>query len=112
MIENKNIEIKGIIFNQNLDENISKRIRKSASDIFLNKGFCPEIKLEKTNGKSTGVGIFLFTNYLGSDCLGKRGLSSEKVGEIASENLIGELNTKIRITSYNVCYTKLLRPIN
>ncbi|MBA2862736.1 RNA 3'-terminal phosphate cyclase [Methanococcus maripaludis] len=100
LIENKSIELKGIIFNQNLDENISKRIRKSASDILLNKGFCPEIKLEKTNGKSTGVGIFLFTNYIGSDCLGKRGIPSEKVGKIASENLIEELDTKMAIDSH------------
>uniref|UniRef100_A9A7D8 RNA 3'-terminal phosphate cyclase n=1 Tax=Methanococcus maripaludis (strain C6 / ATCC BAA-1332) TaxID=444158 RepID=A9A7D8_METM6 len=100
LIENKNIEIKGIVFNQNLDENISKRIRKSAIDELLHNGFCPEIMLEQTNGKSTGVGIFLFSNYIGSDCLGKRGLLSETVGKIASENLTEELDTKMAIDSH------------
>ncbi|WP_459202303.1 RNA 3'-terminal phosphate cyclase [Methanococcus sp. CF] len=100
LIENENIDIKGIIFNQNLDETISKRIRKSASDILLNSGFYPEIRLEKTKGKSSGVGIFLFSNYVGSDCLGKKGLLSETVGKIASENLIEELNTKMAIDSH------------
>nr|WP_196793267.1 RNA 3'-terminal phosphate cyclase [Methanococcus maripaludis] len=100
LIENKNIEIKGVVFNQDLDENISKRIRKSASDILLNKGFCPEIKLENREGKSTGVGIFLFNKYIGSDCLGKKGLLSETVGKIASEDLLEELGTKMAIDSH------------
>nr|WP_181508504.1 RNA 3'-terminal phosphate cyclase [Methanococcus maripaludis] len=100
LIENENIEIKGIVLNQNLDENISKRIRKSASDELLNSGFCPEIKLEKTNGESAGVGIFLYTNYIGSDCLGKKGLLSEAVGKTASEKLLEELTTKMAIDSH------------
>ncbi|WP_292460584.1 RNA 3'-terminal phosphate cyclase [Methanothermococcus sp.] len=98
--KSKNKFVEGIVFNQNLDENIPRRIRKSAIDILMKNGYMPNIKIENTKGISTGVGIFLKCGTIGAHCLGERGLRSEMVGKIAVENLLKELKTGMALDKY------------
>jgi RNA 3'-terminal phosphate cyclase (ATP) len=92
--------VEGIVFNQNLDGNIPRRIRKSAIDLLMKNKFTPNIKIENTKGLSTGVGIFLKCGTIGAHCLGERGLRSEMVGKIAVENLLNELKTGMALDKY------------
>ncbi|WP_048058114.1 RNA 3'-terminal phosphate cyclase [Methanothermococcus okinawensis] len=98
LTNNKYVE--GIVFNQNLDESISKRIRKSATDVLMKNGYMANIKIENTKGISTGVGIFLKCGTVGAQCLGERGLRSEMVGKIAVENLLSEIKTGMALDKY------------
>ncbi|ABR55437.1 RNA-3'-phosphate cyclase [Methanococcus vannielii SB] len=100
LIENTSKKINGIIFNQNIDESVSNRIKKSAFDELMKYGYDSRINIENTTGKSTGVGIFLWNNFLGSDFLGKKGISSEKVGKRAVDQLIREIDTKMAIDNH------------
>lgn len=93
LVEHSGNRVEGIVFNQNLSEDIPRRIRKSAIDVLMKNNHIPNIKIENTNGSSTGVGISLWCGTLGTDVLGERGLRSETVGKMAAENLINELKT-------------------
>ncbi len=93
-------KVEGIVFNQNLSEDIPRRIRKSAIDVLMKNNYIPNIKIENTNGSSTGVGISLWCDTLGTDVLGERGLRSETVGKMAAENLINELKTGMALDKY------------
>lgn len=89
----KLITVEGVCFSQNLPDHICKRISHTAKKMFLDG----EVKIycDRTDGPSTGTGICLISRYektiLGADCLGEKGLSSEKVGEQAARNLICEM---------------------
>jgi len=98
---NKNSKIvEGIIFNQNLDAQISKRIRSSATQLLMKYGFIPNIKIENIKGSSTGVGIFLKYGSLGSSMLGEKGVRAEIVGANAVENLLKEIKSGMALDKY------------
>lgn len=92
--------VEGIVFNQNLDEQIAKRVRKSTINILAKKNKIPNIKIENTKGTSSGIGIFLKCDTIGSDGLGERGIRAEIVGKIAAENLLNEMKTSMAFDKY------------
>jgi RNA 3'-phosphate cyclase len=87
------ITVEGTCFSQNLPDHICKRISHTSKKMFLDRDL--NIYFDRRDGPSTGTGICLFARYektvLGADCLGEKGLSSEKVGEQAARNLICEM---------------------
>ncbi|WP_026152880.1 RNA 3'-terminal phosphate cyclase [Methanocaldococcus villosus] len=83
-------EVFGIAYVQNLKEEIARRMRKRAVDLLNKYGFQPNIKVEVSKGISTGAGIFLSNDTIGSSYLGEKGLRAEIVAERATENLLKE----------------------
>jgi len=87
------ITVEGVCFSQNLPDHICKRMSHTAKKLMLDKDL--KISYDLREGPSTGTGICLFARYektiLGADCLGEKGLSSEKVGEQASRGLTLEM---------------------
>jgi RNA 3'-terminal phosphate cyclase len=62
---------------------------------------CVRIDLDQDNGPSTGAGVVLAARYenglVGASCLGERGLSAEKVAELAVQRLRGELDASLDV---------------
>ena len=87
--------IEGKAFAQNLPEHIPQRMGAAARRKFLAEKV--RIRSERTQGASTGAGVFLMAVYqdalLSGDALGERGVPAEKVGEAASQALRLEMES-------------------
>ncbi len=95
--ETKNI--KGISFISNLPEHILKRMKDSALKKLLD--YDVKIKEEVKPSFSPGTGIMLWTDtLLGSSCLGEKGISAERIGENAANNLLQEIKSGATIDVY------------
>jgi len=95
--ETKNIN--GTAFISNLPEHILKRIKNSALKKLIE--YDVKIKDETSPSFSPGAGITLWTDtLLGASCLGEKGLSAEKVGENAANNLLLEIKSGATLDVY------------
>lgn len=92
-------KISGTAFISALPEHILKRMKDAALKKLL--GYDVKIKNEITNSLSPGVGITIWTDtLLGSSCLGEKGVSAEKVGENAANNLLEEIKSGATLDVY------------
>ncbi|XRO77782.1 RNA 3'-terminal phosphate cyclase [Methanocaldococcus sp. 10A] len=92
--------VEGIAYVQNLDENIARRMRKKAVDLLNKVKLQPKIKIECSKGFSTGAGIVLWNDTLGSSCLGEKGLRAEIVAERAVNELLKERESGMALDKY------------
>lgn len=95
-------EIKGISHVSNLPNKIAKRMKHTAllklvehKDVQITEEHFPQ---GQDPAMGAGAGIVLWGNYentiLGANGLGERGLPAEKVGNMAVENLLSEMNSQ------------------
>ncbi|XRP97419.1 RNA 3'-terminal phosphate cyclase [Methanocaldococcus sp. 16A] len=92
--------VEGLAYVQNLDENIARRMRKKAVDLLNKEKLHPNIKIECSKGFSTGAGIVLWNDTLGSSCLGEKGLRAEIVAERAVNELLKERECGMALDKY------------
>ncbi|MEM2715636.1 MAG: RNA 3'-terminal phosphate cyclase, partial [Candidatus Thermoplasmatota archaeon] len=89
-------EIEGIVHISNLPMQISERIKKSAEETLKNR-FQANIKIEKYDTISPGVGLVLWSKpkILGADCLGEKGRPAEEIGRFTAKKLIEEIEAGV-----------------
>lgn len=85
--------IKGISHSSNLPEHVAQRQSRAAKKLLESRGIECDIAVCSKDEISTGSGITLWSNYSGVSHLGKKGLPAEKVGEMAAERMIVNLNS-------------------
>lgn len=92
--------VSGISHCSNLPEHVAKRQANSATELLQNAGFDCDVKTDCTNYRSTGSGITLWSGFAGSVSLGKKGTSSEKVGQNAAREMRENLNSKAGVDTH------------
>ncbi len=92
--------VEGIAYVQNLDENIAKRMRKKAVDLLNKAKLSSNIKIKCSRGFSTGAGIVLWNDTLGSSYLGEKGLRAEIVAETAVNKLLKYKESGMALDEY------------
>ena len=99
-------EINGIVHIANLPDHISKRMKHAALKIVVKNNIQSFIRVNKTTSFSPGTGITLWSKsdhaVMGSTFLGERGVTSEKIGENAANQLIKEINTGATIDTFAI----------
>jgi RNA 3'-phosphate cyclase len=103
--ETQNIQVKGIVNMANLPSHIGDRIKKSAEEILAAQSVPSDIDINLEKSSSVGVGLVLWTHngpILGADCLGEKGISSEKVGSLATSRLLSEIQSGATLDIYAV----------
>ncbi len=93
-------EIRGISHASNLPAHIPLRQAEAARIRLLEAGYPSQIETKSFKAFSTGSGITLWAGYLGGSALGERGLSAEKVGEYAAEEIIPEMKARASVDIY------------
>jgi RNA 3'-phosphate cyclase len=88
--------ITGVCFTQKLPDHIGERMTSTARKTLA--GHAPvKFFMDRRQGHSIGAGIFLAAEYknsiLASDALGEKGVSSEKLGEMAAASLLREMGS-------------------
>jgi RNA 3'-terminal phosphate cyclase (ATP) len=88
--------ISGVCFTQKLPDHIADRMASTARKTLV--GHSPaRLVMDRRDGHSIGAGIFLAAEYentiLASDALGEKGVSSEKLGELAATSLLLEIGS-------------------
>jgi RNA 3'-phosphate cyclase len=88
------LSISGVAFAQNLPEHVASRMAMECKKVLV--GHQPvQMRVENSKGPSTGAGVELAALYentlLGASKMGERGLMSERVAQIACENLQNEM---------------------
>ena len=100
--------VEGVAFSRNLPEHVARRM---ASECRRQLVDVPEVRIEldRGNGPSTGAGVVLAVRsengLVGASCLGERGISAEKVADLAVRGLRAEL-----VASLDVHATDQLLP--
>ncbi|WP_457611981.1 RNA 3'-terminal phosphate cyclase [Methanocaldococcus sp.] len=92
--------VEGIAYVQNLDVNIARRMRKRAVDLLNKNRLEGLIKIESSKGISTGAGIVLWNDTIGSSYLGEKGLRAEIVAERAVNFLLEERSSGMALDRY------------
>lgn len=81
---------KGVAYSQNLPEHVVSRMASTAKRELVDHQPVTILQ-ERSYGPSTGAGVVLSAIYertvIGSSCLGEKGMSSERVAQMASEEL-------------------------
>lgn len=99
-------EIKGIIHIANLPDHISKRMKHAAMKVAVKNNLQSSIQIDKTTSVSLGTGITLWSKsnstVLGSTFLGEKGITSEKIGEDAANQLIKEIKIGSTIDTFAI----------
>ena len=99
-------EINGIVHIANLPDHISERMKQAALKIAVRSNIQSFIRVDKTTSFSPGTGITLWSKsdhtVMGSTFLGERGVTSEKIGENAANQLIKEINTGATIDTFAI----------
>jgi RNA 3'-phosphate cyclase len=92
----KFVQIDGVSYAQNLPDHVAKRMSLECKRLLI-ANQPANINVEITKGTSAGAGVVLCAEFegtrLGSSCLGERGVSSEKVAQIASMDLMKMLGS-------------------
>ncbi|WP_423792120.1 RNA 3'-terminal phosphate cyclase [Methanocaldococcus indicus] len=96
----KSKDVYGVSYVQNLKEDIARRMRKKAVDLLNKNKLNPNIKIEVSKGLSTGAGIFLCNDTIGSSYLGEKGLRAEIVAERCVNFLLEERNSNMALDRY------------
>ncbi|UCF13289.1 MAG: RNA 3'-terminal phosphate cyclase [Thermoplasmatales archaeon] len=96
----------GIVHIANLPDHISERMKQAALKIAVKSNIQSFIRIDKTTSLSPGTGITLWSkseySVIGSTFLGERGVTSEKIGENAVNQLIKEINTGATIDTFAI----------
>ncbi len=89
-------EIEGIVNISNLPVQIAERIKRAAEENIKDR-FSKNIRIEKYNAISPGVGLVLWSKpkILGADCLGEKGKRAEEIGEIVSKKILQEIDANV-----------------
>ncbi|WP_406656058.1 RNA 3'-terminal phosphate cyclase [Methanolobus sp. ZRKC2] len=87
----KECDISGISHASNLPENVARKQAESAEMVLKEKGFDCNIVQENKKYLSTGSGINLWSGFMGSTALGKKGLTAEKVGTKAANEIAASM---------------------
>ncbi|UCD13014.1 MAG: RNA 3'-terminal phosphate cyclase [Thermoplasmatales archaeon] len=99
-------KIEGIVHIANLPDHIGKRMKHSAMKIAVKNDMRSYIHVDKTTSFSPGTGITLWSRsdktVLGSTFLGEKGVSSEKIGEDAANQLINEINMGASVDTFAI----------
>jgi RNA 3'-terminal phosphate cyclase (ATP) len=93
-------KVSGISHCSNLPEHVAIRQSTAAIKLIESAGFDCDIKTDRTNYNSKGSGITLWSGYIGSVALGKKGLLSEKVGQNAAVEIIENLHSNIAVDAH------------
>ena len=98
-------KVEGLIHISNLPDHINKRIKHSAAKKLLKENINSDIKTQRCETFSPGVGITLFINnnntFIGSCVIGEKGVNSETVGKKASEKILKEVKSNATIDIYS-----------
>jgi RNA 3'-phosphate cyclase len=88
--------IGGVCFTQKLPDHVAERMASTARKTLAGHGPV-KLVMDRRQGHSIGAGIFLSAEYentvLASDSLGEKGISSERLGEMAAVSLLGEMGS-------------------
>jgi RNA 3'-terminal phosphate cyclase (ATP) len=89
-------KITGVCFTQKLPDHIAERMASTARKTLV--GHAPvKLVMDRRQGHSIGAGMFLAAEYentvLAGDALGDKGISSEKLGEMAAVSLLQEIES-------------------
>ncbi len=87
-------DISGVSHCSKLPEHVAQRQASSATDVLKKEGFDCDIITDCADYRSRGSGITLWSGFAGSISLGKKGLASEKVGQIAANGLLENLHSE------------------
>jgi RNA 3'-terminal phosphate cyclase (ATP) len=101
----QSIKVKGLVNMANLPSHIGDRIKKSAAETLAAQQIPSDIDIILEQSSSVGVGLVLWTydgSILGADCLGEKGISSEKVGSLAASLLLSEIQSGATLDVYAV----------
>jgi len=99
-IEREPCTIKGISHCSNLPEHVVQNQEQSARIALEHVGYSSSIDMESSHFPSTGSGITLWCGHIGSAALGRRGLPAKKVGRIAANKIIKELDSCASVDVY------------
>ena len=90
------VGIGGVCFTQKLPDHIAERMASTARKTLAGRSPV-KLVMDRRQGHSIGAGIFLAAEYestvLASDALGEKGISSERLGELAAASLLGEMGS-------------------
>jgi len=93
--------IEGIINIAGLDERIAKRMRSSAANPLISRGYQVAIRIERAEATSPGVGIVLWTSDegppIGSSALGEKGIPAERLGESAAREILTDIEACVAV---------------
>jgi RNA 3'-phosphate cyclase len=94
--------IEGRVFTQNLPEHVARRMGDAVRKAFLGEDL--SLRMERSQGLSTGAGAFLLAEYkyslLSGDGLGERGAPAERVGEAAALALRAEMSSAATLDAH------------
>ena len=93
-------EIQGISHASNLPAHVPLRQAEAARNTLLEAGYISRIEIQSFEVFSTGSGITLWAGYTGGSALGKKGLPAEKVGKLAAEEIVAELQTEASVDTH------------
>ena len=90
------VGIAGVCFTQKLPDHVAERMASTARKTLV--GHSPvKLVMDRRQGHSIGAGMLLAAEYertiLASDALGEKGISSEKLGELAATSLLREMQS-------------------
>lgn len=89
----KSLEVAGISHCSNLPEHVARRQAESASNALKDAGYDAHVLQDTFTLPSTGSAITLWSGFKGASALGERGLPAEKVGRMAAEEMISEMDS-------------------
>ncbi len=98
--ECSDVPVVGNVHSFSLPQHIPERIRASATEALHESGYDADVRIEPTVAHTAGCGITLWRGTLGACALGKRGLPSEKVGQMAAQQLLGEIASRSGVDMY------------
>ena len=97
-------DVKGIIHLANLPGHVGTRMKHASIKSLIKHGLKASIEMEEATSLSTGTGITLWVEskdvVLGSTVLGEKGVSAEKIGEDAAQNLLCEIDAGATVDVY------------
>jgi RNA 3'-phosphate cyclase len=97
-------DINGIIYNANLPDHISTRMKHAATKVAVRHNLRSLIQVDAAPSSSSGTGITLWSAsdaaIIGAAVLGEKGVSAEQVGETAANQLFQEIKTGATVDRY------------
>lgn len=103
--DNFNPKIQGILHISDLSDDINKRIKHSAIKTLFKENLEANIRTQRCETDSPGVGLTLWNTqqekiYLGSSVIGEKGLPSEILGSKCASMMLKTMNSKATVDSH------------
>ena len=103
--------VNGLIHGWGLKDNVFTRLSHSMKQKAIVFGFLTDIKIQKSKTESIGIGTSLWSygssgGVVGISVLGRKGISSEKIGTDAMNSLALEMNAGVGVDS--LCFDQIL----